>query len=49
MLLMKATMLAVVVMKPTKTPNRSDGVACVSGQRPLSAEKYSSASGASVR
>ncbi len=38
MLLMKAIMLAAVVMKASSAPNRSGGEA-PSGQRPLSAEK----------
>ena len=49
MQLMKATMLAVVVMKPTKAPNWSAGEAGFSGHWPDSVENISSASGARVR
>ena len=49
MLLMNATMLAVVVIKATSSPSRSAGVALASGQRPFSAAKWRAASGVSVR
>ena len=49
MLLMNAIMLAAVVKNATSAPDQGFGAAWASGQRPSPAEKYTRASGVSVR
>lgn len=49
MLLIRAIIVAAVVKDAISAPDHRCGAACASGQRPLSAEKYSAASGVSVR
>jgi len=49
MLLMRAIMLAAVVKNATSAPDQRGGAERPSGHRPLSAQKYTAASGVSVR